>query len=206
MMAGVPMGKSAKISGAELAEVLRGHIEEISAEVIRRYGRYYSHSSNAGIDEQFAHDWNLREINDYLDCIANDGATNGNHAAWVGDAASTHYEVLSPPYKRLDMVLLYAEVCVGFLWEEYVGESARLKEAIATFEECVRNLIAADAEGYFAERLAPGALEKNWKLGPYAETAPSSHAHASPRQRCNRAKQTPLRTLPAQGGFACGRP
>ncbi|MBQ9067959.1 MAG: response regulator transcription factor [Eggerthellaceae bacterium] len=192
------MVNSAELNGSVLAAVLRRRTEEISSEVRARYVRYYAHSVNADIDESFANEWNLRELNDFLDCIAADGRTNGNFAAWVGDAAATHFAILSPLYNRLDMVLLYSEVCVSFLWEEYVGDAARLNEAVAVFERCVGNLLAADAAAYFDAKLAPGSLEKTWKLGPHSETTPISAGQQSPAVDLSR-RQLQLVRFVAEG-------
>lgn len=184
-------GQGTEITGADIASVLRLQLEQIADEVTSRFDQFYAHSGNAALDGSFAHGWCVRELIDFFDCIAHEGQSNGNYASWVGDAVCMHYDRFSPLANRIEMVQLYAEVCVGYVWEAFVGDSAQLNEAIAVFGRCVENLLTSDIEGFTHATLEPGTFARAWRLGPHKSIDPTdaskmsalaSTAELSPRQ------------------------
>lgn len=182
------MSDDAPITGADVAAALRPRIGQIAEEVAARYGRYYPHSAGTDMDQDFVICWTTREVSDFLDCVAT-GSVNSNYASWEGDTATVHFDMVSPLANRLEMILLYAEVCAEFLWEEYVVEATRLPEAVATFERCVARLFADDAAQYAKANLTDGALEKTWRLGPRSAAGRPAASSQAPQDFSQRQLQ-----------------
>lgn len=150
----------------ELAQLLRGNKESISAKLERKFVEEYPSAKSNSMSAEWIHRWTLSELEALACAIETNDAAPAAHKENFGLVLfDTDYELSRFASSLASTLFMARHIAphIFFLVDVNRGEGKGGK-MLELYEETVRSILVAHCQSYIADIDRPGAIAKKWDM------------------------------------------